>query len=170
MVPGGYSYSKPTRWRALPITDGKESAGLTEGRNVLSCMVQIWWKHPQRIESEQSNQVELFLLKTLLWNFNNIKKNYLGMSISILIPNILSVFSASRFHVTSTLFELSAIMSWFHKESYDLNWKLQLNYFVFIFFPPFPSIFPKFAERKIEKIKKTVRNFAETISKFFLVL
>lgn len=34
VVPGWCSYSKPTRWHAFPITDKRESAGLSEWKNV----------------------------------------------------------------------------------------------------------------------------------------
>lgn len=47
---------------------------LLMGEMCFRCVAQIWWKHPQIHENKQSNQIEFYLLKTLLWYFNNIKK------------------------------------------------------------------------------------------------
>lgn len=124
-------------------------------RMCFRCVAQIWWKHPQILENKQSNQGELFLLETLPSHFNNIKKIDLDRSILFPIPNVLLVFSSSRFPVTSTLFELSAIMSWFHTEPYDHNWKLELNYFSALSFSAIPNYFSQICRKKIDKIKES---------------
>lgn len=124
-----------------------------KGEMCFRCVAQIWWKHPQTLENEQSNQVQLFLLKTLLWCFNYILKklsmyinidSYSWHSIGFLCFQI-SYFSYFQYFIWAVCYH--ELIS--HRVIWPYGKVATKLLFCFLIFHSSPIFFPKCAERKL---------------------